>query len=552
MSATRRLGVTLVLVFTVIGIPASATAASGHPPANVAPNPDFNQTCSQGGAVDNRDACLLATLRAIDAARAQEGVGPMALPDNYWTLPADQQLFVALNRERVDRGNPPLVGLTAELDSAAQQGADQNGDPSLTAPSYAGATWEGRTIYWGAVTQALAADYYWMYEDGWGGSADTTFNAVCTSPDASGCWGHRDAILGAFQAGHHLTMGGAMNPTAANGRPSWAALMMGTGNEPPKYTYTWNDALARMSCTPSSGSAPPPGKLTRLAGQNRDETAVLISQRDYGPGSAALVVLASDADFPDALAGGPLASASSGPLLITHPDGLAPSVQAEIRRVLPTGGTVLVLGGDRALAPAVDQQLSGDGFTPVRIAGTDRYETAVRIAVRLGSPTTVLEATGTGFADALAAGPGATAVNGAILLTNGSSQAPATLSYLNAHPGATRYAIGGPASAADPDAQVIAGPDRYGTALRVTETFVPSPTSLGFATGVGFPDALAGGTHVGVTHGGLLLVPPCGSLSSDTSSYLSSVRGSVGRGIVFGGTSAVGDDVLSQLQSALA
>ena len=38
-------------------------------------------------------------------------------------LPASQQLFIVLNDERIDRGLPPIEFMTAQLDAAADQGA---------------------------------------------------------------------------------------------------------------------------------------------------------------------------------------------------------------------------------------------------------------------------------------------------------------------------------------------------------------------------------------------------------------------------------------------
>ena len=73
----------------------------------------------------------------------------------------------------------------------------------------------------------------------------------------------------------------------------------------------------------------------------------------------------------------------------------------------------------------------------------------------LGNPTTVLEATGLNFPDALAGGPAAIEDGAAILLTNGKVQAAETSAYLAAHTGGSHFALGGPAAAADPSAVAI-------------------------------------------------------------------------------------------------
>ena len=64
--------------------------------------------------------------------------------------------------------------------------------------------------------------------------------------------------------------------------------------------------------------------------------------------------------------------------------------------------------------------LAGDGYTVARLAGADRYATAVAVAAALGNPTTVFEADGTNFPDALSAGTAATQQGAVVLLTSGS------------------------------------------------------------------------------------------------------------------------------------
>ena len=94
------------------------------------------------------------------------------------------------------------------------------------------------------------------------------------------------------------------------------------------------------------------------------------------------MVLARDDAFPDALAGVPLAAHFSGPLLLTTSNTLASETSAEIQRVLGRGATVYLLGGATALSPTIETQLHALGYATVRIAGADRYQTAVDIAYR--------------------------------------------------------------------------------------------------------------------------------------------------------------------------
>jgi putative cell wall-binding protein len=284
-----------------------------------------------------------------------------------------------------------------------------------------------------------------------------------------------------------------------------------------------------------------------VAGTDRIATAVAVSQDSFPAGNAGAVVLARGDAYPDALVGGPLAAAKNAPLLLTEGSMLPAAAAAELKRVLPVGGTVYVLGGTSAVPATVASQLTSLGYSVVRYSGADRYATAVAVAKALGSPTTVLLATGTNFPDALAAGPAAAHVHGAILLTDGSAVPPETATYLaGAH---VTYAIGGPAAAAVPSATAILGSDRYATAAAVAMKFFPSSAIVGVATGTGFPDALAGGAQLALM-GGPLLLSSAASVPTSTSNYLTADHGGLTNVYVYGGTSVLSANVVAQLTVA--
>ena len=295
--------------------------------------------------------------------------------------------------------------------------------------------------------------------------------------------------------------------------------------------------------------------VQRIYGTDAIGTSIAVSQAQFpDAGSAGGVVLARSDYFSDALAGGPLAAAVGGPLLITPGASLSsaldPRVQSEIQRVLPSGKTVYVLGGTLALSPEIDTTLENLGYKVVRVAGNDAYATAAAIAGQLGDPSTVFEATSTNFADALSAVPAAIQAHGAILLTDGATQAPETAAYLAAHTSDTRYAIGGPlaASGADPTAIAVWGSDLYATSAAVAAKFFPEATTFGAATGLNFPDALSGGVFMGSSShtGPMLLVEPSLPLPSSISGFLGS-DADITNGYLFGGPLAVGDDVQGAL-----
>jgi hypothetical protein len=320
---------------------------------------------------------------------------------------------------------------------------------------------------------------------------------------------------------------------------------------------TVSGILTDLASSPSVSAGTP--ALTQIYGSDAIGTSIAISQQEFPTnGSAGAVVLARDDYFSDALAAGPLAASVDGPLLITEgapiSSTLDPRVQAEIQRVLPVGGTVYIIGGDLALSPNIDTTLEALGYTVVREAGADEYATAVDIAEQLGNPSTIFEATGLNFYDALSAVPAAIEEHAAILLTNGSSQSLETYVYIVEHLGDTRFAIGGPQAAAGADAGAtpIYGQDLFNTSAAVASYFFPNASVFGAATAVDFPDALGGGVFMatGGRLGPILLVNPSAPLPPEITPYLATLA--VGtKGYVFGGPLAVGPDVVTALQLAV-
>ena len=296
-----------------------------------------------------------------------------------------------------------------------------------------------------------------------------------------------------------------------------------------------------------------------ISGVDAIGTAIAVSQTEFpAAGSASAVVLSRSDFFSDALAGGPLANRVNGPLLITPGAPLSasldPRVLAEVQRVLPAGKTVYVLGGPQALSPNIDAALTAAGYVVKRVGGANEFATAFNIAAALGNPSTIFEATGLNFPDALSAVPAAIFLHGAILLTNGTTQAPETAAYLAIHPATTRYVIGGPLAAyQDPAATPIYGQDEFGTSAAVATTFFSHAAIFGVATGLNYPDALAGGVFMASNParlGPMLLVNTHYPLPASIGAYLATLTPAT-QGYVFGGYLAVGFDVIEAIDQAL-
>ena len=274
-------------------------------------------------------------------------------------------------------------------------------------------------------------------------------------------------------------------------------------------------------------------QVGRVSGADRYATAVQASLSRFPNGNAGAVVLASGDSYPDALVGTPLAAAKDAALLLTTGASLPASTKTEIQRVLGAGKTVYILGGTDAVPDSIATELSAMGYQVVRYGGADRYATAVKVADALGDPGTVLLVTGTNYPDGLVAGSAAAKFSGAVLLTDGSAMVTATSAYLATH-GKTVYAIGGPAAKADAAAIALVGADRYGTAVKVAQTFFAGASTIGFATGQNFPDALTGGVFVASEAAPILLIEN-NAIPASVADYLSTTKADVATAHLFGG-----------------
>jgi len=174
-----------------------------------------------------------------------------------------------------------------------------------------------------------------------------------------------------------------------------------------------------------------PGGASRLAGADRYSTAAAISAATFTSGVPAAFV-ATGTNFPDALAGGPVAGALGAPILLTQPSALPAATRVELLRLAPQ--RIYVLGGPGAVSDGVLGALHAmapGGAT--RVAGADRYATAASIiAFFFGqTPHWAYVAVGTNFPDALAGSAPAGMRRAPILLVHGTGVPPPIADQLN-------------------------------------------------------------------------------------------------------------------------
>lgn len=152
---------------------------------------------------------------------------------------------------------------------------------------------------------------------------------------------------------------------------------------------------------------------SRLAGDDRYLTAIAVSQ--YGwPNGAATVVLTTGEDYPDALSAAPLAGKYNAPLLLVGSSGLSPETLSELKRL--NAKKAYLVGGIGVIPKSVESQLFLNGISTVRLAGNDRYDTALAVANAVGTSQGIFVTSGQEFADALSVAPIASGKGMPILL----------------------------------------------------------------------------------------------------------------------------------------
>lgn len=336
--------------------------------------------------------------------------------------------------------------------------------------------------------------------------------------------------------------------------------------------------IAFLLLQPGLASANQPSNhIERLSGNSRFQTMSQIASKF--PGIVDNVVLTTGNNFPDALAGVPLAHQKEGPLLLV--DSTPESSQDAIKYIeehLNKKGSIYILGGTRAVPDSFISVFEGLGFKREniqRIGGYDHYETALLIAKELkhnGSEFYLVQ--GDNFPDALSAsvlaattgyvsvekakyykakGETLPAVLGGVplLLLPKGPVPDAIVNYLNALPDnletvkQTLHIVGGTAVIPDQSleqlkAQVkriapdgvtrISGNNRYGTMEKINgleSSFdsawqnggrgVPVP-HIYLASGENFPDALTGAVLASKEQAPLVLVND--SLPKETTDLL--------------------------------
>lgn len=239
---------------------------------------------------------------------------------------------------------------------------------------------------------------------------------------------------------------------------------------------------------------------SRIAGRNRQLTAVEVSKTLFE--KADTVILTSSDKMVDALASSPYGVGKNAPTLLVEKDSIMDEVIQEIKRLNPT--QIIIAGGKTVISEKVEDQIKQLGIKQQRIAGADRFETAVKLGEQVRANSTnkkeIILVNGFNNIDALTAGSLASKLNIPILLTQTDQLNEITEKAIKDWGIEKVTIIGGTTQVSETIASQLkndgistsrlAGRTRVETALEVAKAVNSDPDKVIFANKTAYPDAL--------------------------------------------------------------
>ena len=289
--------------------------------------------------------------------------------------------------------------------------------------------------------------------------------------------------------------------------------------------------------------------IQRFAGTNRYNTAIEISKNGWKY-SSDYVVIATGESFADALCATPIAKKYNAPILLAYGNSLTPELSQELSRLKVKN--VFIVGGEGAVSKGIADDLKRS-YNVTRLAGINRYETAVKIAEQLGTSSRVVVATGESFPDALSIASIAGKEGMPILLTGKDNLPECVQGYLSGKQISTTYIVGGvgvvgsSVEAKLSSVRRLAGVDRYSTNVAIINEFmnVLDFKSVFVATGDNFPDALAGSSMAAKAFAPIILTNE--NIPYPTRKLMNSKLDIIGVINILGGTGVISDSVASKI-----
>jgi len=313
--------------------------------------------------------------------------------------------------------------------------------------------------------------------------------------------------------------------------------------------------------------------VTRVAGDDRYDTAVELARAGWDEdGSLAwegvdhvIIANGESGREADPIGAAGLAGAYDAPVLLTQGSRLPSSTRKAITEIAKAnpGVRVHLIGGTSVVPDArwTDiRKIPGVSQTKHRVYGSTRYSTSAAIARavvaemgehRIQGVLIVAVDNPNAFFDALAASPIAYARAMPMIGVKKSTLEPAAMNVLE------NELVGKPLYFVNSDAFVTRGvkmamggasptslatsSDRYTAATQIAQAAVNrdwmTRTNSGMAAKL--PDALTGGTYIGMRDGVLLFTGSSSTVAPVTKSYLTTHKTEIGHGWIIGGTAAI-------------
>jgi putative cell wall-binding protein len=180
------------------------------------------------------------------------------------------------------------------------------------------------------------------------------------------------------------------------------------------------------------------------------------------------------------------------PILLTPKNSLDSQIKAELARL--NVKRVLLIGGVNVISTDTEQAVKNMGITVTRLAGSDRYDTSLKIAQAIGATSQAVLTSGDNFPDVLSVAPIAAVKGMPVLLTPNNSISSSLKAYLQNSVQKT-YVLGGSSVVSDsvfnqlPSPERISGANRYDNNINIIKKFVSQLdlSTCYLATGESYP-----------------------------------------------------------------
>ncbi|BFL75993.1 cell wall-binding repeat-containing protein [Finegoldia magna] len=295
---------------------------------------------------------------------------------------------------------------------------------------------------------------------------------------------------------------------------------------------------------------------SRIAGQNRYESAAQISREQFTNAKKVIVVNAQK--YADALSATTLSDGKYS-ILYTEKDSLPTATRNEIQRLNPV--EVYLLGGKQSISAGIENILKKYSNKVTRIAGRDRYETSAKVAA-MSKKKNVVIASGENFSDPLYASSYAYSNNAKILLSSGKTLSRQTRDYLlrnKSSIGKVTVVGGGQSissatvryiqSVTGKNVSRISGRNRYDGSVKVANSM--NKDKVFIASGEDFADALAISPLAQKLNAPILLSSRS-KLDTSVIAFLNNFKKSIKDVYIVGGYRTIDNNVYGTVKNVLA